>query len=82
MNINETAKSSSTALASNKVRTALTMLGVIIGVSAVILLVSIGRGIQNYITDQFNALGSNLLFVTPGKVQIGRDPGDSFSRNK
>lgn len=78
----EIAKSSITALSANKVRTTLTMLGVIIGVSAVILLISIGRGIQNYITDQFEALGSNLLFIAPGKVTFGRDPGNSFSRNK
>ena len=78
----EIATSSITALGANKVRTFLTMLGVIIGVSAVILLISIGRGIQNYITDQFDALGSNLLFVSPGKVSFGRDPGNSFSRNK
>ncbi|PIR42250.1 hypothetical protein CO058_03120 [candidate division WWE3 bacterium CG_4_9_14_0_2_um_filter_35_11] len=82
MKILEVTKSSITALGANKVRTVLTMLGVIIGVSAVILLISIGRGIQNYITDQFDALGSNLLFVSPGKVSFGRDPGNSFSRNK
>ena len=82
MRIFETAKTAFTALNSNKIRSALTMLGVIIGVSAVILLISIGRGVQNYITDQFEALGSNLLFVQPGKVNFGRDPGSSFSRNK
>ena len=82
MRISETFKSATVALNSNKVRSALTMLGVIIGVAAVVLLISIGRGIQNYITDQFEALGSNLIFVSPGKVGIGKDPGSSFSRNK
>ena len=70
------------ALNSNKIRAALTMLGVIIGVAAVMLLISIGRGIQNYITDQFEALGSNLLFVSPGKANFGGDPGQRFARNK
>ena len=44
------------------------MLGIIIGVSAVILLVSIGQGLQSYITQQFESLGSNLVMVLPGKV--------------
>ena len=80
--ITETFKTAIVALNSNKVRSALTMLGVIIGVAAVILLISIGKGIQNYITDQFEALGSNLLFVSPGKASFGRDPADSYARNK
>jgi putative ABC transport system permease protein len=58
------------------------MLGVIIGVAAVILLISIGRGVQNYISDQFEALGSNLLFVSPGNDDIGGDPSSQLSRNK
>ncbi len=82
MNILETFNTASTALFANKVRSILTMLGVIIGVTAVILLISIGRGVQNYITDQFQALGSNLLFVSPGKVDFGRDPSESILSNK
>jgi len=49
----------------NKLRSALTMLGMIIGVGAVIVLMSVGAGFQNYITSTFEELGSNLLFVTP-----------------
>lgn len=82
MKLTETFKISVTALNANKIRTSLTMLGVIIGVSAVVLLISLGRGIQNYITDQFEALGSNLIFVSPGRVSFNRDPSESFSRNK
>lgn len=67
MNFLEVIKTSRKAVLSNKVRSALTMLGVIIGVSAVILLIAIGRGVQNYISDQFASLGSNLVFVMPGK---------------
>jgi putative ABC transport system permease protein len=62
------------ALSANKVRSALTMLGVIIGVAAVILLVSIGTGVQSQITSQISGLGSNLLFVIPGKIGSGGGP--------
>lgn len=51
----------------NKVRSFLTMLGVIIGVGSVVLLTSIGTGLQSYVTGQFESLGSNILFVVPGK---------------
>jgi len=84
MHITETIKTSLDAIFVNKVRSALTMLGVIIGVLSVILLISIGHGIQNYVKDQFEALGSNLVFVMPGKTPLsgGRDPAEAFSRNK
>jgi len=45
----------------NKLRSALTMLGMIIGVGAVIVLMSVGQGLQNYITSTFEEMGSNLL---------------------
>lgn len=61
----------------NKTRSILTMIGIIIGVSAVILLVSIGQGLQKYITDQFEQLGANLVLVVPGRV--GRDGGNALS---
>jgi putative ABC transport system permease protein len=51
------------ALRSNKLRSILTMLGIIIGVSAVISLLSIGQGVENFINSQFNALGTNLVFM-------------------
>ncbi len=60
------------ALNANKVRSALTMLGVIIGVAAVILLVSIGTGVQDQVTGQIAGLGSNLLFVFPGNFRRRR----------
>jgi putative ABC transport system permease protein len=59
------------ALAANKLRSILTMLGIIIGVGAVIALMSIGRGVEKYVTDQFAGLGSNLLFITPGSFADG-----------
>jgi putative ABC transport system permease protein len=70
------------SLLSNKTRTFLTMLGIIIGVFAVITLIGVGEGIQNYVTKQFSSLGSNLLFVSPGKMNLRGDPGANFSSNK
>ncbi|HBM46222.1 MAG: ABC transporter, permease protein [Parcubacteria group bacterium GW2011_GWF2_38_76] len=54
------------ALSSNRVRSGLTMLGIIIGISSVIAMVSIGQGAQNTIESSINSIGSNLLVVTPG----------------
>ncbi|MGE5139693.1 MAG: ABC transporter permease [Rudaea sp.] len=59
------------SLGANKMRAGLTMLGVIIGVAAVIALVSIGRGMQDAVTSQVESLGTNLLFVRPGSSQQG-----------
>lgn len=70
------------SLLSNKTRTFLTMLGIIIGVFAVITLISVGEGLQNYVTNQFSNLGSNLVFVTPGKLNLRGDPGANFLANK
>ena len=53
------------SLLANKLRSSLTMLGMIIGVGAVIILMSVGVGLQNMITSTFEAMGTNLLFVQP-----------------
>jgi len=78
----ETHKIAIRAIFANKVRSFLTMLGVIIGVSSVILLVAIGSGLQEYITGQFKDLGSNSLFVVPGSQGFQGDPGSAFANNK
>ncbi len=70
------------SLMRNKLRLFLTTLGVIIGVFAVITLVALGKGLQNYIQEQFEQLGSNLVFVSPGKVSFGRDPAETYTKNK
>ena len=59
------------ALARNKMRAALTMLGIIIGVSAVIAMVSIGQGAQASVQAQIDSFGTNLLFVTAGAQNVG-----------
>ncbi|PJE67010.1 hypothetical protein COU93_01090, partial [Candidatus Shapirobacteria bacterium CG10_big_fil_rev_8_21_14_0_10_36_6] len=61
-------KSSFRSILKNKGRTALTSLGIIIGVTSVILLTSIGNGLQIYINKQFESLGANTVFVAPGKI--------------
>lgn len=62
----ESVKIALTALVSNKMRSILTMLGIIIGVGAVIAMVSIGLGVQNKVQNSIASLGSNLIIVTPG----------------
>ena len=57
------------ALASNKMRSGLTMLGIIIGISAVIILVSVGQGVQTMVSDQMAGIGSTLIFVMPGELE-------------
>lgn len=81
MNTQEIFSTSYRALLSNKIRAALTMLGVIIGVMSVILLIAIGRGVQNYVTDQFEALGANLIFVYPGQVALDQNFAETILRN-
>lgn len=68
IDISEITRLSIRSIWRNKTRSALTMLGIIIGVSAVILLISLGQGLQNYITGQFETLGSNQIYILPGKI--------------
>jgi putative ABC transport system permease protein len=56
------------ALAVNKLRSALTMLGIVIGVGAVIVMIAVGAGAQARVEEQIRALGSNLLLVMPGST--------------
>ena len=59
------------ALGRNKMRSALTMLGIIIGVGAVIAMVSVGQGAQRMVQDQISSMGSNMLYVMPGNMMQG-----------
>jgi putative ABC transport system permease protein len=69
MNITESIRVAIRSLGANKLRSALTMLGIIIGVAAVIALMSIGQGAQAAVTSQIESMGTNLLFVRPGSTQ-------------
>lgn len=74
-----------TSLASNKLRAALTMLGITIGVAAVIVLVSIGQAFDGFVREQFAGIGANLVFVVGGETargefrQLTRDDVDALS---
>jgi putative ABC transport system permease protein len=68
MNLVESLRIALNSLAANKLRSALTMLGIIIGVAAVISLMGVGRGASAAIDSQINSMGTNLLFVTPGST--------------
>jgi len=74
MKLRESIRLAFRALAANKLRAALTMLGIIIGVGAVITLMSAGEGVSVYIEEQFQGIGSNLLFVFPGRLNEGGPP--------
>jgi putative ABC transport system permease protein len=80
MDSQELFKLSFNSLKANKMRSILTTLGIIIGVFSVILLVSLGNGLQSFITEQISSLGSNLMFVMPGRVGSGQGPGESVNR--
>src|SRR5690349_15583844 len=65
MNFLEAFRVALVALFSNRLRSVLTMLGIIIGVTAVVALVSLGQSFQSYVTGQFASIGSNLMFIIP-----------------
>jgi putative ABC transport system permease protein len=82
MNIKMILLQSYQALVENKLRSTLTMLGMIIGVSAVILLVSVGTGAQRYITSEFESLGTNIIIVQPGKTDKKNRMGPPVASSK
>jgi putative ABC transport system permease protein len=68
------------SLSTNKLRSALTILGIVIGVAAVIALVSVGRGAQAQVTAQIESVGTNLIFIQPGSIQqagVASAPGSA-----
>jgi putative ABC transport system permease protein len=71
VNIVQSARVALRALRVNKLRSALTMLGIIIGVGAVIAMVSVGSGAQARVAEQIQSLGSNLIIVLSGSVSSG-----------
>jgi putative ABC transport system permease protein len=65
------------ALRANRLRSSLTMLGVIIGVGAVVILVAIGSGAKQEVEQQVEGLGSNIIIVVPGRFEFGSAPSVS-----
>lgn len=71
MNWIETIKSALDSLVERRTRSLLTMLGILIGIAAVILTVGLGEGAQNKVSSAVSSLGTNLLIITPGSVSTG-----------
>jgi putative ABC transport system permease protein len=71
MTISDTLSETYSALTGNKVRTGLTMLGIVIGIGSVIALVGVGQGATSSVTSSISSLGSNLLVVSPGSTSSG-----------
>ncbi len=71
MIIFDTIQTALAQLSANKLRTGLTMLGIVIGVGAVIALMAAGQGAQQGVTKEVSGLGSNLVFVEPGETEKG-----------
>lgn len=69
MTLNDTFQETYAALSANKVRSGLTILGIVIGIGSVIALVSIGQGATSSIQSSIQSLGSNLLLITPGAAR-------------
>ncbi|MCA9865103.1 MAG: ABC transporter permease [Anaerolineae bacterium] len=68
-------------LSSNKLRAALTMLGILIGVAAVITLLSLGDGVTRFVADQFSGLGTNLVFILPEQGEPGPPGSDPLTES-
>src|SRR5512135_3448580 len=71
INVPSTIRISFRALRVNKMRSALTMLGIIIGVSAVITMLAVGTGARQRIGEQMASIGSNLIMILPGSTTAG-----------
>jgi putative ABC transport system permease protein len=69
------------ALSGHRLRTALSLLGMAIGVAAVITLTALGEGARRYVIDQFANIGSNLLIVIPGRTETTGIPGMAAAAN-
>src|SRR3989344_1542506 len=87
MTIGDLTHETISALSSNKLRTGLTMLGIIIGIGSVIAMLAIGNGAQSTIQESIQSIGSNLIVVSPGaqrgpgfQVSAGRGSARSLKR--
>ncbi len=81
MKIQRVLRETLTSLSANKLRTGLTVLGIVIGVAAVIAMLSVGQGAQNSITSQINSIGTNVLYVSAGSRARFEAEGFNAVRN-
>ena len=72
MNLIESFKMATSTLVANKMRSSLTMLGIVIGNASVIAMVGVGQGAKNLASEQFESLGPNVLFIVPGSEEERR----------
>ena len=77
MNILESFKMATSTLVANKMRSSLTMLGIVIGNASVIAMVGVGQGAKNLAAEQFESLGPNVIFVVPGSEEERRTTFDA-----
>ncbi|MGH9858175.1 MAG: ABC transporter permease, partial [Acidobacteriota bacterium] len=77
MELQELFKSAFSSLRNNVMRTSLTMLGIIIGISSVILIVSIGQGAERFITNELSSFGTNYFSINPGANSFSAITGGS-----
>lgn len=77
MNVLESLRVAADALAANRLRSLLTMVGVVIGVAAVVILVAIGGGAKTTVQNEVEGLGSNIILIVPGKFAFGTAPSVS-----
>ena len=75
-------KVASQSILKNKMRTLLTMLGIVIGIGSVIVMVAVGSGAQRQIEAQIHSLGTNMIVVTPGAAQVGGASGGAGTMNR
>ena len=75
-------KVASQSILKNKMRTLLTMLGIVIGIGSVIVMVAVGSGAQQQIEKQISSLGTNMIVVTPGAAQVGGASGGAGTMNR
>ena len=81
MGLRDTLGFATRAAGGNPLRTALLMLAMAIGVAAVVLLTALGDGARRYVVNEFNALGSSLIIVLPGRTETGGVGAGSFVSN-
>jgi putative ABC transport system permease protein len=68
MNVLETFRTAAEAVVTRRLRSSLTVLGIMIGIAAVVLTVGLGEGAQQQVSSEITALGSNLLTISPGST--------------
>ena len=77
----ETLRTGVNGVRSHRLRSFLTVLGILIGIAGVIIAVGLGEGASGQVTSEINALGSNVLTITPGQLDLEqRDPGGARHR--